>query len=356
MPAALCGIVGIKATYGRVSRRGVFPLSWSLDHAGPLTKSVSDAATVLSVIAGYDPLDPTSSREPVADYTAVLQPSGDRPLAGLRIGYCQTYFFENLDPEVERLVHKALAVLAQLGAEVHEVKIPYLDQMVQIQTLLSGPEMYTAHSENVEVRAEDYGANILPRLYMSKDIPASAYLEAQRLRQAYQSVWVSVYQGIDLLVAPTTGIPAFPIGAKTIHLNGKDVNPRDLGILGRTSPSNFNGYPAISVPCGYTDAGLPVGLQIQGVPFDESLVFRAAFAYEQATSWFTKRVPKVPARSNGYVLRDMKLDVKELNPELQDLSTVLEILGELGKNLPLETEPATFFTPTKVTAKHRKQN
>ncbi|MDB5085963.1 MAG: Asp-tRNA(Asn)/Glu-tRNA(Gln) amidotransferase GatCAB subunit [Bacilli bacterium] len=347
MPAALCGIVGIKATYGRVSRKGVFPLSWSLDHAGPLTKSVWDAATVLSVLAGYDPMDPTSSDEPVPDYASALESGGDRPLAGLRIGWCQAYYFDNLDPEVKLLIDQAMLVLSDLGADIREVKIPYLEQMVQVHSFISAAEMYAIHAQNFSTRSEDFGSNIRPRIETGKEIPAGAYLETQRLRQNYQEVWSNVYQEIDLLVAPTTAIPAFQVGAESITLNGQEVNPRDLGILGRTAPSNFNGYPAISVPCGYTTAGLPVGLQIQGTPFEESLVFQAAYAYEMATAWLSKKVPLVNLNRNERIEKKQEV-IPMVKTEKQNLDVLLPILAELSKSLPADAEPAAFFTPKKV--------
>ncbi|WP_274651067.1 amidase [Paenibacillus humicola] len=349
MPASLCGIVGMKATYGRVSRRGVFPLSWSLDHAGPLAKSVWDTAQVLSVIAGQDPLDAASSDHPVPDYAAALNSGVSRPLEGMKIGYCEAYFFQNLDPEVERLVKQAIAVLADLGAEIREVKIPMLEQMVQVHSLISAAEMLTFHNANVTSRSEDYGTNILPRLLMAKEISAQAYLETQRLRQQYQAVWSELYREIDLLAVPSTGIPAFPIGAETIHLNGKDVNPRDIGIIGRTAPGNFNGYPSISVPCGYTDAGLPVGLQIQGVPFDESLVFQAAHAYEQATLWFSKQVPAVLQDDFPGKSPDTRQEMgASVSPVHKSIDSIMDVLTELSSQLAAEIEPASCFKPKTV--------
>jgi aspartyl-tRNA(Asn)/glutamyl-tRNA(Gln) amidotransferase subunit A len=284
-PAALCGVVGIKPTYGRVSRHGVLPLSSSLDHAGPLTKTAWDAAAVLSVIAGYDPLDPACSKMEVSNYLAALAWEDGRslPLKGKTLGICKEYYFENVDPEIERAVLQAINVLGELGAKVVEVSIPSLPEVARLQGLISTAEAYAYHSAYLKDRYEEYGTNIRERLEMGQYIPAWAYVEAQRLRQQYKKEWAGVYEQIDLLVAPTMAIPAFRIDAKTIVLGGKEVNPREFGIAGRTSPSNFNGHPSISVPCGFTAAGLPIGLQIQGRPFDETLVLQAANAYEQAS-------------------------------------------------------------------------
>lgn len=285
MPAALCGVVGIKATYGRVSRHGVLPLSSSLDHAGPLTKTTWDAAAVLSVIAGYDSKDPSSAAKDVPDYLAVLEEGPVLPLKGKTFGLCKEYYFENLDPEIDMAVRSAISLLADLGAKVAEVSVPSLPEVVRLQGLITSAEVYAYHSAYLKARFEEYGSNVRTRLEMGQFIPAWAYVEAQRMRQQVKKEWEAVYEKIDLLVAPTTAIPAFPIGVDTISLGGKEVNPRDLGILGRTSPGNFNGYPSISVPCGFTSAGLPIGLQIQGRPFDEAMVFQAAYAYEQASAF-----------------------------------------------------------------------
>ncbi|MFH5181837.1 amidase [Paenibacillus sp. TAB 01] len=287
MPAALCGVVGIKATYGRVSRYGVLPLSSSLDHAGPLTKTTWDAAAVLSVMAGYDPNDASSSTREVPNYLADLAEVSELPMKGTRIGICREYYFEHLDPEVTGAVRQAIDLFQEMGAEVVEVHIPSLQEAVRLQGVITTAEAYAYHSGYLAERYAEYGSNIRPRLEMGQFVPAWAYVEAQRLRAQYKKDWARVYEQIDLLVAPTTAIPAFPIGAETISFEGRDVNPRDLGILGRTSPGNFNGYPSISVPCGLTAAGLPIGLQIQGRPFEESAVFQAAHAYEEASSILT---------------------------------------------------------------------
>ncbi|PKG24349.1 amidase [Niallia nealsonii] len=284
MPAALCGVVGIKATYGRVSRNGVLPLSSSLDHAGPLAKTTWDTAAVLSVMAGYDSKDPTSSKKEVPNYFAAFTEE-NLSLEGVTIGVCEEYFFENLDPEVDRSVRKAIAMFEKLGASIVQVNLPFISESVRLQSLLTTAEAYSYHSSYLKDRYEEYGTNIRPRLEMGQYTPAWAYIQAQRLRQKTKESWKEVYKTIDLLIAPTTAIPAFPIHCDTISLGGKDVNPRDLGILGRTSPSNFNGFPSISIPCGFTEAGLPIGLQLQGRPFEELLVFRAANAFEKANDY-----------------------------------------------------------------------
>lgn len=282
MPAALCGVVGIKPTYGRVSRYGVLPLSSSLDHAGPLTKTTWDAAAVLSVIAGFDPHDPTSSKKEVPNYFEAFDEE-NLSLEGLTVGICEKYYFENLDPEVEKSVRESIEVFKKMGANIVEIDIPSIVEATYYQTIITVSEAYSYHAQFLKERYKDYGLNVRTRLEPGQFTPAWAYIQAQRLRETMRREWLEVYKTIDLLIAPTTAIPAFPINCKSINLGGKDVNPRDIGILSRTSPSNFNGFPSISVPCGVTAAGLPIGLQIQGRPFEEGLVFRAANAYEHSS-------------------------------------------------------------------------
>ncbi|GGG06516.1 amidase [Paenibacillus abyssi] len=281
IPASFCGIVGMKGTYGRVSRRGVLPLSSSLDHAGPLAKTTWDAAAVMSVIAGYDPLDPSSSSHPVPDYTEAFSCEGSKPFKGMRVGVCERYFFERLDPQVERAVRSALLRFEELGAELVAVDVPDIYDAVNARGIISLSEIYAYHSGILKTSYEEYGSNIRKRLETGQYIPAWAYINAQRLRTQHLKAWDEVYQKIDLLVSPTMAIPAFPIYADTISLDGNEVDPRNLDVSSRTPPSNFNGYPAVSIPCGLTEEGLPIGLQIQGRPFEEGLVFRSAYFMEQ---------------------------------------------------------------------------
>ncbi len=282
MPAALCGVVGIKPTYGRVSRYGVLPLSSSLDHAGPLTKTTWDAAAVLNVLAGYDPNDPSSSKKEVPNYFTSFDDE-NLSLEGLKIGVCERYYFEQLHPDVEESVRAAIRQFEALGATIVEIDIPFISESAQMQGIITAAEAYTYHSSYLKERSDEYGKNVLKRLEIGQFTPAWAYVQAQRYREKVKQEWHEIYKKIDLLLAPTTAIPAFPLHCETITLNGMDVNPRDFGVLGRTSPSNFNGFPSISVPCGMTSKGLPIGLQIQGRPFEEGLIFRAANAFEQAS-------------------------------------------------------------------------
>ena len=284
IPASLCGIVGLKPTYGRVSKRRVLPLSWSLDHIGPLARMVEDAAILLQAIAGHDPLDGSSADEPVPDYIATLRDG----ISGLRVGMPKQFFFDNLDPEVEEAVTAAIKTLSGLGANVAEVSLPHIADIPGALTAIMLPEALAYHHKWVAERPEDYGDDIRYRLELGATYLAVHYVQAQRLREMAVQAWrEQVFSQVDLLVTPTTAIPAPPIE--------KDDSPAGLqttfNLIRFTNPVNFLGLPAISLPCGFTDASLPIGLQLIGRWWDEATVLRAAHAYEQATDWHKRRPP-----------------------------------------------------------------
>ncbi len=280
VPAALCGVIGMKPTYGRVSKRGVIPLSWSLDHAGPLAKSVWDTAAVLGVIAGYDSADPASVDIGVPDYAGWLS-AGEASLEGITVGICPDYHRGILYPEIEQAFGQVVRWFEDRGAVVRELAFPSRE-ILGIRGILMMAEAYTCHAGYLETCAEKYGGVVRRRLEKGQFIPAYAYIDAQRLREADRRQWAATYREIDLFLAPTTVMPAFPIGQKTVSVGGEPADPRTQGRLTiMTSLSNFNGYPVISLPCGFTADGLPIGFQIQGRPFAEDQVFAAAHVYEQ---------------------------------------------------------------------------
>ena len=276
-PAALCGCVGFKPTYGRVPARGVIPLSWSLDHVGPLTASVGDAAVVLQAIAGYDSLDACSIDVPVADYVSASF-SGPEGAKSLRIGIPRRYFYEELDAEVAAAVEEALGVIKTLIAEVHEVKIE-----VSSDRTVQAAESYAFHAENVAQSPDLYQAETLRRICSGANISAPEYiqrrLEMDRERRRARDFFASV----DLLVTPTIPIPAPAIA--DLRKDPAALRPAELILLRNTRPFNVWGLPAISVLCGFTKGGLPIGLQIAGPHWREDLVLRLAQAYERATEW-----------------------------------------------------------------------
>jgi aspartyl-tRNA(Asn)/glutamyl-tRNA(Gln) amidotransferase subunit A len=274
-PASHCGVVGIKPTYGRVSRHGVLPLAWSLDHAGPLTRSVEDAAIVLGLIAGHDPLDPTSSSEPVPDYRAGL----GRDIRGLRLGVPWTWLHElgTIDTEVVAAFEAALDVLRAQGAVVVEVDgQPFIDARSP-NTIILTSEAYAYHEDTLRHRPELLGKGIRNRLREAAFLGAADYLAAQRARTVIRAHVREILGTVDAILSPTsaTAGEAFArIDPETRFREPSFVNPADL-----------LGHPAISVPCGFSSAGLPIGLQIAAGPFEEALVLQLAHAYEQATDW-----------------------------------------------------------------------
>jgi len=284
-PAAYCGLVGLKPTYGRVSIRGIVPLSWSLDHAGPLTRTVEDAALVLNAIAGYDPQDLTSANVPVPDYTARL---GDG-LRGLRLGVPRPYFYDQLDPEIAAAVETALGVLRDLGASVEEVRFPSAAWALALFPLISRPEAASFQEALLHTRPADYG-DVRVQVELGEVILAKDYLRAQRLRTAMRQELEGLLAGVDALVTPATRTVAHPIGQPLTEVAGQPVTPSQLWV-GLTMPFDLTGTPAISVPCRFAADGLPIGLQIAGRAWDESTVLRIAAAYERATPWHQQHPP-----------------------------------------------------------------
>ncbi|MBI3744275.1 MAG: hypothetical protein HY261_08340 [Chloroflexi bacterium] len=279
LPAAFCGCAGIKPTYGRVSRHGVFPLSWSLDHAGPLARTVRDCAIVLETIAGLDDHDATSSERAVPNYQRALK----RDLRGVKVGLPKEHFFDLIDTEIGPVVQKAIAVLRELGAKVREVSIPGAAKTGQAVGGIIRVEQAAAHEKWLRTRGDLYGGTLGDRLRAAALVPAVAYLEAQRLRQVITDDFNAAVREVDVLVTPSTPILPYKITEQPKGGAGEGT-----AIARFTMPYDLTGMPAISIPCGFAK-GLPVGLQIAGRAFDESTVFRVAHAYEQATEWRKKR-------------------------------------------------------------------
>ena len=288
IPAACCGVVGLKPTYGRVSRHGVLPLAWSLDHVGPITKTVEDAALVLQVIAGPDPQDPTTSHLSVPNYCRALEGG----LKGVRVGTPRDFFFDpaEIDPFVMAAVEEALHVMQEAGASVEEISIPFLRHAPAIQLLTIASEATANHSRLLRSRGRELGEDVRRRLELGEFVAAAQYVRAQQVRRLLVQDFSTAFRRVDLLVTPTLPVVAPPIGAQTIKIH--DVPKRLQPTLTRfTSPFNLTGLPAISLPCISGGENLPVGLQIVGRPFDEATILRAAYTYQQATPWHTHRPP-----------------------------------------------------------------
>ncbi len=282
-PAAFCGITGLKPTYGRVSRFGVVPLSWTLDHCGPMTRTVEDAALMLQAIAGPDPKDPTASTEAVSDYTSALRPD----LAGLTVGVPRDYFFDgqpDLDPEVATLVEDAIDALQQLGAEIQDVSIPSLFSSRGASSVIMMGEAYAYHERNLKERRHDFGDAVRQRFLLGALFTTGDYVQAQRVRAVVREEFDSVLRQADIIVAPS-----FPYTAP--RLEGYDPATAGSGFR-YLSPFNLSGLPAMSVPVGRTaTTGLPAGMQIAGRAFDESTVIAVGHAFQQVTDWHKERPP-----------------------------------------------------------------
>jgi aspartyl-tRNA(Asn)/glutamyl-tRNA(Gln) amidotransferase subunit A len=279
IPAALCGVVGIKPTYGRVSKHGVVPLSWTLDHAGPLTKSVEDAALMLRAMAGYDPRDPTTADVPVPDYARAL--TGD--IKGLRIGMPKEYFFETIDAEVDQAVRKAITVLEGLGASVQEVSFPHLHHIGIVHACIILTEAAAYHERWLRTRADDYEPGVRFNLEWGK-------LFTQRVRELIRQDFAATLRQVDVIAAPTVPVTAPRIGEDPVKI-GDHSELVVVAMIRYNRPSNHTGLPAISVPCGFTSSDLPIGLQLIGRAFDEETILRAAHAYEVNTDWHKRISP-----------------------------------------------------------------
>jgi len=278
IPSSLCGVVGLKPTFGRVSLRGVIPLSWTLDHAGPMARTVRDVALLYATIAGHDALDPGSVDIAAEDPLAAIE-AGAR---GMRIGLPRAHFFERSDDEVATLVRAAIATLEREGATVEECTFPPSDLLLETQRTILATDAAAYHAEHLRDRADDIGADVLARLRVGQDVSGAQYALARRRRDEIRREVLTLFARYDVLATPATAIVA-PLA------EGADALAAAARLTATTSPFNLTGLPAISVPCGYTTGGLPVGLQIAGGPWREATVLRVARAYERATSWGTRR-------------------------------------------------------------------
>lgn len=288
-PASHCGVVGLRATWGLISRHGAWSVSWSMDVAGPLGRTVEDVALVLTVLAGHDPKDPLTSRRPVPSYRDAL--TGD--VRGLRIGLVRELVSEDgTDPEVRDAVTEAARVLAGQGAVVEEASLPTLRLSGAAFMAICDSEGAVAHQRWLRTRPDDYDRATRRRLYTASLLPAALYHQATRARARIRQEIGAALERHDLLLSPTQAAAAPPISREAEPVTSKqDAARRFFGHRSHTTPYSLAGTPAISVPCGFTASGLPIGLQLAGRAFDESTVLRAAHAYEQATPWHARRPP-----------------------------------------------------------------
>ena len=279
IPSAACGVVGLKPTYGRVSRYGAIPLAWSLDHMGPLTRSVEDAAIMLAAIAGPDPKDPSASSRPVPDYRTEMQGS----IRGLRLGVPRQYFFEHVDPEIQKIVSAAIRQLESMGATRVEVDIPDLENCSAMEAHITLAEATSYHEPYLKKQADDYGPGVRTNLEAGRFLLATDYVKSQRARTLLQRNFNQSFEHADVIVSPT--LPALPPPVGEVWVQSGDLREHVIAAFLRFNiPYDLTGFPAISIPCGLGSTGLPIGLQIAGKAFDETTVLRVANAYEQSTA------------------------------------------------------------------------
>jgi aspartyl-tRNA(Asn)/glutamyl-tRNA(Gln) amidotransferase subunit A len=278
VPASLCGIVGLKPTYGRVSLRGVIPLSWNLDHPGPMARRVQDVAMLLQAIAGYDPGDPSSIDVPVGDYLAHIMDG----VKGWQVALMEDEYLDKTDSEILQAVQDAAQVFARLGAKVTPTVFPgaYQAAFANGQMVISDAAAF--HRQRLHDQPENFGDDVRQRLQAGAELPLSDYILARRTQSLMRRQFDNFFRDFDILLMPTTAVPAPPI-------EGPDAIEQARLLTRYTAPFNLTGLPAISLPCGFTSTGLPIGLQIVAPAWGEANLLRAAYAYEQATPWHARR-------------------------------------------------------------------
>ncbi len=284
-PASLCGIVGFKATYGRVSRHGLAPLGWSLDHYGPMTRVVEDAVHMLQAIAGYDPKDPTSINVPVPEYGNALR----EDVRGMVIGVPRDFIAlcrEKTSPEILQMVDEAIGELESFGARIQNVSLPTLKYATQANAVIYYNEHYAGHREEAKTAIKTGATARRARIYFGVLTGSADYLQAQRIRSQLKRECAEVFQKVDVLALPcqTSTAPKFE------EVDALDTLRKHLAPEYH-APFNLAGLAAISIPCGFSRANLPVALQLVGKPFDELAVLRAAYTYQQHARWYEKRPP-----------------------------------------------------------------
>jgi aspartyl-tRNA(Asn)/glutamyl-tRNA(Gln) amidotransferase subunit A len=286
IPACFCGIVGLKPTYGRVSRRGVVPLSPTLDHVGPMTRTVEDAAIVLQAIAGHDPNDPGSLDAPVPDLRADIRGG----LRGTRVGVMGGFITEPMGPGVKQAVTAAFEKLEGLGASVEPVELPFQPQARMVNGSIISAEAASYHQTTMESNPGDYDPATLERLAGGRRLLATSYVQALESRRRIRDQLLAVMDGLDLLALPMEPLVAPLIGGGEVTLGRRTTDVRGA-VTKYTGLFNLTGFPAISLPCGFTPEGLPVGFQLVAKPLEEAALLRAAYAYEEASGWGQRRPP-----------------------------------------------------------------
>lgn len=294
MPSAATGVSGIKPTYGLGSRHGVFPLMWTMDHPGPMGRTVLDLALMLQSMAGFDPHDRTTVQRRYPNFASGIELG----IKGVRIGVPTRYFYDEADEEVERVVRKAIDTLREAGAIVSEVELPHIEHAGAASAVLHLAEAAAYHDDTYRATPELFTPETRRNLELGQYILAKDYLQAQRYRSLLGQSFRDAFRTVDLLATPTITLLASKIEEETVRIRGKERSVH-LSMLHNTEPLDLTGLPALSVPCGFSKSGLPIGLQLIGPPFHEARVLRAGHAYQQTVDWHLRRPPLVSKASSG---------------------------------------------------------
>jgi len=342
-PASFCGVVGFKPTYGLVSRKGVLPVSWSLDHVGPITRTVGDAALMLAAMMGFDPgdhasVDTTSMNDLDALVSVAASERRGADLHGVRLGVPDAFFSEGVDPEVAEIVSKAIEVLGSLGADVRAVNLPASKFATCAQRGIMLPEAATAHLRWLTSNMNEYAPSTRVRLQVGACLGGTHYLHAQRLRRLVTSELAEVFKSVEALAWPTTRCVA--------HRNNQPkVSPSHHSKL-----ANLAGLPAVSVPCGFTNEGLPVGLQICGRAFEDATVLKVASAYERATEWALRLPPLTSSHDSAPPIPDEPLKGEPATDICSDAADLVRLTLR-GLGLPFIDSEVEQIARTVITLK-----
>ena len=292
IPASINNIVGLKPTYGRISAYGVIPLSWTLDHVGPMTRTVLDNALMLNATAGHDPNDLTSARQKVPDYSAAI----DEGVHGMRIGIDRGFvLYPGVIDDVRAATEAVISELAEMGAEIIETRLPEFELTPETLFTVMMAEASTYHRQQLREKGDLYDPATRATLKMGELIPATHYVTGLRARELYRSAMKDLFrsENLDALISPTLPLPTALL--TELHQPRKDMDIGEtpmVSYIHHTFAANLGGQPALSAPCGFTREGLPIGYQLMGRPFDEATLFRIAYAYEQAHDWHTRQAPQ----------------------------------------------------------------
>jgi aspartyl-tRNA(Asn)/glutamyl-tRNA(Gln) amidotransferase subunit A len=351
-PASYCGIVGMKPTYGRISRAGIIPLSWSLDHAGPMARTVTDTAMLLQAMAGPDRRDASAAARPVPDYQAAVGHS----IQGLRIGVPRTFFFDNGHPDIIAAVRTAIEALRRLGASVWEIDLPHAWLGPAASWAIAYTEAFAFHRDNFFAQPRDYTPAFLHKITGAALLTAEELVTAQRLRQVITAEFTEALTKTDVVVVPTTAYPAYPIGGTSPQTDMRSL----------TRSISLTGLPSLAVPCGFTRAGLPASLQLIGRAWEEGTLLQVGYAYEQHAGWYQRRPPiqagSIPQASppasaeTSAVDAQWVLDVARLTglsfiaesdaaPMAASIGPVKAMLGEARARLEAGVEPPVRPAP-----------